>query len=87
MNNYTKLFADLVIVDVEIEEEDKMVILLNYLFDEEYETFVLTLINGKQTLNYSNVSCSCKLRSEEEGQVFFQKYFSRSVDDRRQKFQ
>jgi len=43
-------------VDVEIKEEDKTVILLNSLPDEEYETFVLTLINGKQTLNYSDVS-------------------------------
>jgi len=31
-------------------------ILLNSLPDEEYETFVLILINGKQILNYSNVS-------------------------------
>ena len=33
-------------------------ILLNSLPDEEYETFVLTLINGKQTLNYSGVSAA-----------------------------
>ena len=51
MNDYTKLLADLVNMDVNIEEEDKAVILLNSLLDEEYETFVLTLINGKQTLN------------------------------------
>ena len=31
-------------------------ILLNSLPHEEYETFILTLINGKQTLNYSDVS-------------------------------
>jgi len=31
-------------------------ILLNSFPNEEYETFVLTLINGKQTLNYSDVS-------------------------------
>ena len=42
MNNYTKLLTDLVNVDVKIEKE--------------YETFILTLINGKQTLNYSDVS-------------------------------
>ena len=30
-------------------------ILLNSLPDEEYETFTLILINGKQTLNYSDV--------------------------------
>jgi len=47
MNNYTKLLADIVNVNVTIEEEDKAVILLNSLPDEEYETFILTLINGK----------------------------------------
>ena len=26
--------------------------------DEEYKTFVLTLINGKQTLNYNDVSAA-----------------------------
>ena len=58
MNNYTKLLADLVNVDVVIEEEDKALILLNSLPDEEYETFILTLFNGKQSLNYSNVSAA-----------------------------
>jgi len=43
-------------VDVKIEEEDKALILLNSLPEEEYETFILTLINGKQILNYSDVS-------------------------------
>jgi len=56
MNNYTKLLTDLVNMDVKIEEEVKAVILLNSLPDEEYETFTLTLINGRQTLNYSEVS-------------------------------
>ena len=56
INNYTKLLADLVNVDVKIEEEDMAMILLNSLPDEEYETFVLILINGQQTLNYSDVS-------------------------------
>jgi len=42
-------------MDIEIKEEDKEVILLNFLPDEEYETFVLTLINDKQTLNYSDM--------------------------------
>jgi len=58
MNNYTKLLADLVNVDMAIEEEDKAVIFLNSLLDEEYETFILTLINSKQTLNYSDVSAT-----------------------------
>jgi len=43
-------------VNINIEEEDKALILLNSLPDEEYETFVLTLINGKQSLNYNDVS-------------------------------
>ena len=57
-NNYTKLLTDLVNMDVKIEEEDKALILLNSLPDEEYETFTLILINGKQTLNYSDVSAA-----------------------------
>ena len=55
MNNYTKILTDLVSVNVKIKEEDKALILLNSLPDEEYETFTLTLINGKQTLNYSDL--------------------------------
>jgi len=47
MNDYIKFLIDLINVDVDIEEEDKALILLNSLPDEEYETFVLTLINGK----------------------------------------
>ena len=38
MNNYTKLLTDLINMIVKIDEEDKAVILLNYLSDEEYET-------------------------------------------------
>jgi len=45
MNDYIKLLTDLVNVGVDIEEDDKTLILLNSLFDEEYETFVLILIN------------------------------------------
>jgi cell division cycle protein 20 (cofactor of APC complex) len=56
MNAYTKLLADLVNVDVDIEEEDKALILLSSLPDEEYETFVLTLINGKASLKYNEVT-------------------------------
>ena len=55
-NIYTKLLTDLVNVDVKIDEEDKTVILLNSLPDEE--TFTLTLINGRQTLNYNEVSAA-----------------------------
>ena len=52
-NNYTKVLADSVNVDVAIEE-----VLLDSLPNEEYETFVLTLINNKQTFNYSDVSAT-----------------------------
>ena len=69
MNNYTKFLADLVNVDVEIKKEDKAVILLNSLLDEEYRTFVLILINDKQTLNYSDVSVAlinCEVRRKDK---------------------
>ena len=56
MNRYTRLLTDLVNVDVETNEEDKVVILLNSLPADEYETFTLTLINGRKSLNYSEVS-------------------------------
>ena len=55
MNDY-KLLADLVNVDASIEEENKALILLSSLPDEDYEIFVLTLINGKQSLGYHEVS-------------------------------
>ena len=45
-------------MNVDIEEENKMVVLLNLLPDEEYKTFVLTLINGRQSLNYNDVSAA-----------------------------
>jgi len=38
MNNYTILLADLINVNMAIEEEDKVLILLNSLPDREYET-------------------------------------------------
>ena len=73
MNNYTKFLADLVNMDIAIKEEDKAVILLNSLPDEEYKTFILTLINGKQTLNYSDVSATLvnyKARRKDEQYSF-----------------
>ena len=45
-------------MDVKIYEEDKTVILLNSLPEEEYETFTITLINGRQSLNYNEVSAA-----------------------------
>ena len=58
LNRYTKFLTDLVNMDVETNEEDKAVILLNSLLTEEYETFTLTLINGRKSLNYSEVSAA-----------------------------
>jgi len=56
VHNYKKLLADLANVDVVINEEDKPLILLSSFSDENYESFVLTLINGKQSLGYNEVS-------------------------------
>ena len=61
MNIYTNLITDLVNVDVKIDEEEKTVILLNSLPEEEYETFTLTLINGRKSLKYSEVSAAYEL--------------------------
>jgi len=43
-------------VDMVIYDEDKALILLSSLPEGDYETFVLTLINGKQSLNYNKIS-------------------------------
>ena len=58
MNNYTKLLTVLTNMDEMIKEKDKTLILLSPLPDDEYETFVLTLINGKSSLNYDDVSAA-----------------------------
>ena len=61
INNYMKLLADLTNLDVVIEDEDKALILLSSLPVEKcetfvgYETFVLTLINERTSLSYSEV--------------------------------
>ena len=55
---YTKLLADLANVDEKIEDEDKVLILLSSLPDEEFETFVMTLFNGKSSLSYSKVKAA-----------------------------
>lgn len=56
MNNFTELLADLANVDEKIKDIDKMLILLNYLPNDKYETFVLTLINEKSSLCYNEVT-------------------------------
>jgi len=58
MNSYTNLLTYLVNMNVEIDEKDKAIILLNSLPQEEYETFNLTLINGRKSLSYSEVSAA-----------------------------
>ena len=56
VNNYTKFLTDLANVDEMIKDEEKALILLSSLLDIKYETFVLTLINGKSSLSYDEVS-------------------------------
>ena len=56
MNNYTKLIADLANVD-EVSKGEAL-IPLSSLPDEEYETFILILINDKSSLNYIDVSAT-----------------------------
>ena len=55
MNNYTKPLTNLSNMDEVIKNEDKTLILLSSLLDKEYETLVLTLINGKSSLSNNNV--------------------------------
>ena len=45
-------------MDEMIKNEGKTLILLSSLLDEEYETFVLTLINDKASLSYNDVSAA-----------------------------
>ena len=60
INNYTKLLADFANVDVVIDDEDKTLILLSFLPDEGYETFALTLINGRTSLLLESYYRSCE---------------------------
>ena len=69
MKDYTKLLADLANVNVSIEKEDKALILLSSLPGEDYEAFVFTLINNKQSLSYNEVSSALvnhKLRRKDK---------------------
>jgi len=58
MNNCTKLLTDLANVDKMIKEEENLLIMLIYLLDDEYETFILILINDKLSLSYYEVSAA-----------------------------
>ena len=74
-------------MDVEIDEEDKAVILLNSLPEEEYETFTLTLLNGRKSLNYSEVSPALvSYEAKRQDRVFFGEHNSRGIGGKRQKF-
>jgi len=55
MKNYPKLFANLANMGEVIKDEDKALIVLSSLLGEEYETFALTLINGKSSFSYNDV--------------------------------
>ena len=70
MNNYIKLLTDLTNVDEVIKDEDKLFILLNSLLDDDYKTFVLTLINSNQYFSYNEVSAGLmnhELRRKDKG--------------------
>lgn len=58
MNAYMKVLADLADVDEIIEDEDKALLLLSSFSCEEHETFVLTLINGKSSLSYNEMTAA-----------------------------
>jgi len=55
MSKYTKLFADLANMDELIKDEDKALILLSSLPDNDYKSFILILINSKQSLSYNEL--------------------------------
>jgi len=88
MNNYMKLLVNLANMDVVIEEEDKALILLSSFPDEDYETFVLILINGKQSLSYNEVSfvlINHELRRKDKESSYSTS--AETVDGKKQEFQ
>ena len=56
INIFAKLLTNLANLIVMIDDEDKTLILLSSLLDKGYETFVLTLINGRTSLSYKKVN-------------------------------
>ena len=56
VNNFTKLLSDMVNVDIIVEDEDKAMLLLCSLPEDDYATFVLTMINGRTTVSYKEVT-------------------------------
>ena len=55
MNDYSKILADLQNLDVEILDEDKALLLLNYLPDT-YDHLITTLLYGKNEIKFDDVS-------------------------------
>ena len=72
IKTYTTLLTDIANVDVTIGDEDKVLILLSFLPNEGYETFVLTLINERTSLSYVEVTTTLvKLKLRRKDNVSF----------------
>lgn len=61
LNSYTKLLVDLMNVEVKIEDEDKVMILMNSL-PEEYEIWCDSFITGKASVKYEEVTAALIIR-------------------------
>lgn len=55
LNDFNKILVDLLNLNVEVEDEDKALLLLNSLPDE-YEHLVITLLYGKEEIKFEDVS-------------------------------
>ena len=55
LNFFNKVIRELLVVDVKIDEEDKALILLSSLI-ESYDHFVATMLYGKETLIFEEVT-------------------------------
>ncbi|ONK80561.1 uncharacterized protein A4U43_C01F19200 [Asparagus officinalis] len=56
VNNFTKLISDIANVDIMVEDEDKAMLLLCSLSEDDFGMFFLTLINGRTTVSYKEVT-------------------------------
>ncbi|XP_020266969.1 uncharacterized protein LOC109842514 [Asparagus officinalis] len=52
VNNFTKLLSDMANVDIMVDDEDNAMLLLCSLSEDDYGTFVLTMINGRTIVSY-----------------------------------
>ena len=57
LDDFNKIIADLINIDVKVDDEDKALLLLNSLPDS-YDHFTHTLINGKTEVKYDVVSAA-----------------------------